>query len=159
MLIDKGHFIISNSATPTQAEIDGQFSCSKLTSTWESLADENSGRDDTGYMHINWLYQRIRKIGVTMPPSTSEQINKLLSLVQGRTYFITYWDALSNKERTSEVYTANSSAEMYSAVIKDGLWQDVTFNAIELGGENSEYSPEEGIIIADGEYIVVHVGE
>jgi hypothetical protein len=32
-------------------------------------------------------------------------------------------------------YTSNSHADMYSGVIKNGLWINFAFNAIEVAGE------------------------
>ena len=33
------------------------------------------------------------------------------------------------------MYTSNASTDWYSGVVMNGLLQDVSFNAIELGGE------------------------
>lgn len=112
-----------------------EFDVKNINPRWESIQTANSGRSDDGVMHIFWVKRKVRKLEITLPPSTASQVNAVLSLVQGQEYTLTYFDPLANAEKTINVYTSNSSANMYSGVLYNGLWQDVTFNAIELGGE------------------------
>ena len=108
--------------------IDGvEFRTKSLKVNFESLASEDSGRTDDGTMNINWVLSRIRKIEIEMPPCTTEEA--------ARIYNITYFDPLANRELTKEVYTSNSSADCYSGVLRNGLWQGISFNAIERAGE------------------------
>lgn len=125
-LRNKGDFIINNTYT---------FTPKSLKPSFDSLAAANSGRTDDGTMHIYWVLRRIRKLEIEMPPCTSAEAAAILDLVQGREYTITYWDILENDEKTITVYTSNSSADCYSGVIRNGLWQGLTFNAIEIAGE------------------------
>lgn len=126
-LTTKGHF-----------RVDGkEFVAKSINLKYESLADENSGRTDDGVMHIYWIFSRIRKIEITMPPCTVAESASILSLVQGKTYSLTYFDILSNTERTLQVYTSNSSGDIMSGVIMNGLVTGLKFNAIELAGENA----------------------
>lgn len=127
-LTNKGEFIINNNA-------NNKFTAKSLKPSFESLAASNSGRTDDGTMHIYWVLRKIRKLEIEMPPCTSADAARLLSLVQGREYTITYWDILDNAEKTISVYTSNSSADCYSGVIRQGLWTGLTFNAIEIAGE------------------------
>lgn len=125
-LLTKGHFQINETQFPAKA----------LKVGFESLNSEDSGRTDDGVMHLNWIFRKIRKVEIEMPPITSAEVSNLLNLVQGTEYQLTYFDPLENAEKTIEVYTSNSSADLYSGMILDGLWQGVRFNAIELAGEN-----------------------
>ena len=125
-LLSKGHFQINR---------DKQFKAKSLRVSFESLAGEDSGRTDDGVMRINWVFRRIRKVEIEMPPCSSEEVAELLGLVQGQEYELTYYDPLDNVERTIEVYTSNSKSELYSGIVINGLWQGVSFNAIELAGE------------------------
>lgn len=124
-LTNKGNIIINGI----------EFKPKSMKPNYESLATEDSGRTDDGVMRIYWVLDRIRKWEIVMPPMTSEQQSRLLSLVQGREYYMTYWDTLANQEITRKFYTSNSSADMYSGYTKNGLWLECSFNAIELGGE------------------------
>ena len=125
-LTTKGHFKINNE----------QFEAKSLRVNYESLSGEDSGRTDDGVMRINWIFKKVRKVEIEMPPMESSNLSKLLSLVQGQEYSLTYFDPLDNVEKTIQVYTSNSKTDLYSGMILKGLWQGVAFNAIELAGEN-----------------------
>lgn len=125
-LTTKGHFKINNE----------QFEAKSLRVNYESLSGEDSGRTDDGVMRINWIFKKVRKVEIEMPPMKSSNLSKLLSLVQGQEYNLTYFDPLDNAEKTIQVYTSNSKIDLYSGMILKGLWQGVAFNAIELAGEN-----------------------
>lgn len=117
-------------------KINGQkFAVQSLKVNWESLQADDSGRTDDGVMHITWVKRKVRKLEIGLPPCTSQKISALFSLIQGQEYNITYFDPLENKEKAIRVYTSNSSTDCYSGVIKGGIWQNATFNAIELAGE------------------------
>ena len=112
-----------------------QFNPQELSLTIESLADENSGRTQDGVMHINWIWNKIRKIEIKLPPMTGSELSNIMGAVQGQIYDITYFDTLDDKWETRKVYTSNSSFSCYSGVYYHGLWQDASFNAIEIAGE------------------------
>lgn len=127
-LTKKGNFKIGNTEfTPKQGG---------LKVTYESLATDDSGRTADGVMHITYIFSKIRVLEITMPPMTPSEVNTLLNKVQGKTYSITYYDPLANAEKTITCYTSQSTAECYSGVLNSkGLWQGVTFKAIQTGGE------------------------
>lgn len=110
-----------------------EYKAQSLKVNFESLASEDSGRTDDGVMHINWVLSKIRKVEIKIAPTKNP--SAILSAVQGKTYSLTYFDPLANSEKTIQAYTSNSAADLYSGVLFNGLWQDVGFNAIELGGE------------------------
>lgn len=113
-----------------------QFMPQELSIKIDSLADENSGRTQDGVMRINWIWNKIRKVEVKLPPMNGEELSRILSAVQGQVYNITYYDTLDNRWETRQVYTSNSSADCYSGIYYGGLWQNASFNAIEIAGEN-----------------------
>lgn len=125
-LLSTGHFQINGNK---------QFEAKSIKVGFESLTSENTGRTDDGVLHIDWVFRRIRKIEIEMPPLTSPEASNILSLVQGQEYSLTYFDPLDNTEKTIYVYTSNSSADLYSGMVLNGLWQGISFNAIELEGE------------------------
>lgn len=126
-LTTKGHFKIGNN----------EFAAKSIRVNFESLASDDSGRTADGVMHISWVLRKIRKVEIELPPTKDlDELSNLLSLVQGREYNLTYWDPLDNAEKTIKAYTSNSSADMYNGFLYNGMWQGVSFNAIELGGEN-----------------------
>lgn len=113
-----------------------QFMPQELSIKIDSLADENSGRTQDGVMRINWIWNKIRKVEVKLPPMNGDELSRILSAVQGQVYNITYFDTLDNRWETRQVYTSNSSADCYSGIYYGGLWQNASFNAIEIAGEN-----------------------
>lgn len=126
-LTNRGCFIINNAS---------EFTPRSLKVNYESLATDDSGRTADGIMHVDYIFSRIRKLQIEMPPMTPQEVHRLLSLVQGQTYSIKYYDPLADAVKEIEVYTSGSSADCYSGVLNsNGLWQGVSFNAIELGGE------------------------
>lgn len=129
-LTSKGHFIVSSDLYN-----DLEFAAKSIKTNYESLSSEDSGRTDDGVMRINWIFRRIRKVEIEMPPMKAAEVSKLLSAVQGQEYYLTYFDMLDNTEKTIKVYTSNSSGECYSGILLNGLYQGVSFNAIELAGE------------------------
>lgn len=128
-LSSKGNIIINNSYEVSPAK-DG------LHIGYESLASDNSGRTLDGVMHIYWVFNKIRKIEVKMPPLTASEASAILSRVQGKIYNLTYWDLIDNSQKTIQVYTSNSAADCYSGYVKNGLYEGISFNAIEIAGEN-----------------------
>lgn len=124
-LTSKGHFKIGNV----------EFKAKSIKVNYESLASEDSGRTADGVFHVNWILNRIRKVEIEMPPCLGTEASTLLALVQGKIYELTYFDTLTNAEKTIQVYTSNSQGDLYSGVLYNGLWQGVGFNAIEVSGE------------------------
>lgn len=122
-----------------------------LKVTIDSLADENSGRTRDGVMHINYIYNKIRKLEIELPPFKADDRSymEVLSLVQGHEYTIQYYDPIDRDEVVRRFYTSNSSADVYSGVLYGGVWQGVKFNAIEVAGENDNVYIPNNITISD----------
>ena len=98
----------------------------------DSLAQENSGRTEDGMMHIYWTRPKMRKFEITLKPSSAADISKVLSLVQGKQYYMVVYDMLLDQEIIVHCYTSNAAGSIYSGVLYGGLWQDVKFSAIEV---------------------------
>ena len=127
-LSNKGNFIIDDNL---------EISPKKMLIQYDSLASENSGRTLDGVMHIYWVFNKMRKLEIELRPCSSEYAAAVLSRVQGKEYDIKYYDVVDNAVRTIHCYTSNSSADIYSGVVRNGLYQGVKFNAIEIAGEIS----------------------
>ena len=109
------------------------YTAQNIKAELQSLQSENSGRTEDGVMHIDWIYHKIRKFTITMPPSTQATVSALLNSIQGE-YTLTIYDPIAG-ESTYNCYTSNSSTDLYSGVVKNGLWQNITFSAIQKDGE------------------------
>lgn len=151
-LSNKGNFIINNEL---------EVSPKSLVLNFESLASENSGRTLDGVMHIYWVFNRIRKLEIELPPTTPDVIAQIFSRVQGQEYYITYFDVLEDQEKTIHVYTSNSSADCYNGIVRNGLWKGAKFNAIEIAGELNFNPTREGVtpsITRGGDLVINTVG-
>jgi len=151
-LHNKGNIILNN---------EFEFAPKSLMINYESLASENSGRTLDGVMHIYWVFNRIRKLEIELPPCTPELIAMIFSRVQGQEYYITYFDTLAMAEKTIWVYTSNSSNECYSGVVRNGLYRGAKFNAIEIAGENNHTVINRGVtpsISSNGNLVITTIG-
>lgn len=111
-LSNKGNFMIG--AT--------EFVPKSLKIGYESLASDESRRVESGVMKIFWVRPKMVKLEIEMPPFKYEDRNNLISLVQGKIYDITFFDPDTNSERTVQVYTSNSSVDLYSGVLYNGMY-------------------------------------
>lgn len=121
-LSGKGNFIVNSK----------EYSPKSLTVTYDSLATSKSGRSDDGTMNITWVRQNIRKLEITMPPMKPAALKTLLADISGKKYNMTFHDPLTNSEKTLLMYTSNTKGECYSGVLYGGLYQGVSFSAIEV---------------------------
>ena len=113
-----------------------QESANSLLQKWW-LASEDSGRPEDGVMHIGWIKSRLRKVKITLPPMSQSDVSAALDAVLGKKYYIEYIDPIDGLKQLY-VYTSAGSAELYNARIHGGLWYNISFNAIEIGGSPSE---------------------
>lgn len=109
-----------------------EYKPKSLKVIYESLATSKSGRSDNGTMNITWVRQNIRRVEIEMPPMTLASVSALLTAVSGQKYNITIHDPRTNSEKTFQVYTSTSQGDCYSGVLHNGLYQGVSFNAIEV---------------------------
>lgn len=114
-----------------------EFPLSRLVVDFESLAKPDSGRSDNGVMHLDFIKPRLRKLKCTIVPSPQNKISQYLDAVLGKKYSIKYIDPIHGLHQLY-VYTSAGSAELYNARLHGGLWYNVTFNAIDMGGTEDE---------------------
>lgn len=110
-----------------------EFTPKSLSPQYESLASPDSGRVDSGEMVIvEWLQRKLVKLQVELPPFIigDTRYSSILNMVQGQEFQCTFYDLLSNTEKTINAYTSNSSGNWYSGIISDGIVQGITFNII-----------------------------
>ena len=121
-LTSKGNFKIGST----------EYSPKSLKFTYDSLATSKSGRADDGTMNITWVRTNIRKLEIMMPPMRASQLDNLLSAISGKKYYMTFYDPRTAAVVEVQMYTSNTSGECYSGVLHNGLYQGVSFSAIEV---------------------------
>ena len=80
---------------------------------------------------------RTRKLNIELKPDTPENISTIFNKVQGKIYFLTFFDPWTCAEMTRRMYTSNSDVEWYNGVLMSskGILQTARFSSIEMGGE------------------------
>ena len=127
-----GQYVFGIGSSPSSTYYN-TFNAKSIRQSWESLASEDSGRTLDGVMHIYWVQNKLRKFEIIMPPCTYSTIQGIINICQGKEYYITIWDPSVGGEATYHVYTSNASSDMYSGIVRNGLWENFEFHAIELG--------------------------
>lgn len=109
-----------------------EYSPKSMSFTYDSLATSKSGRADDGTMKITWVRRNITKIEIVMPPMKPSALKTLLADISGKKYNMTFHDPLTNTVVEKEMYTSNTKGACYSGVLHGGLYQGVSFSAIEV---------------------------
>ena len=99
-----------------------------------NVANEDSGRDEKGIMHITWLRRDVRKVAMKWNALTGNEVKAIRDLMQGKKYEFTYFDA---GMQTMSAYTGDSDYAIYSYhphIFGDqgGLYTDFSIDAVEL---------------------------
>lgn len=97
-----------------------------------SVASEDSGRTEDGYMHITWVRPDVVKISMVWKALTGNELQTLINLIQGKEFTLTYREFGTDK--TANVYVAEvnytcKSQKLFSS--EGGLYVDISANAIE----------------------------
>ena len=100
-----------------------------VTVQYSSLASEDSGRDESGYMHITWLRPLVRKVGLKYAMMTGDELEYMRLMMQGKEFSFTFAD--SNGVTTMDAYTSEINATLYTRLRDVDLYKDVTINVIE----------------------------
>lgn len=98
-----------------------------------NLTGSSTGRDESGYNHIDWIRRDLRKVTVTYSAATGDEVRYLRDLVQGNEYDFTYEDL--GQVQTFHAYTGDMSYTLYTKTRypdEGGLYTDVTFDAVEI---------------------------
>lgn len=91
----------------------------------ESIADPNSGLTDDGIMNVEFIRSNRRKLNFSYAVLSARELQYTLNLVQGKTYKLQFSEY--GRAATMDAYTSSVSYDE----IKLGLYQNVTFSAIE----------------------------
>ena len=77
-----------------------------------NVMGSSTGRDETGYMHFDWLRRDVRKVFLAYNALTGSEVAYLENLMQGKTFVFTFWDGTSVK--TMNAYVGESSYDFYN---------------------------------------------
>lgn len=98
----------------------------------ENLASSDSGRVESGMMHITWIRRDIRKVNMTFGVISGAEVNYMLNLMQGQEFNFTYYD---NGAKTISAYVGKCSYGTKTYAIRaneGGIYTDFKINVIEM---------------------------
>lgn len=58
----------------------------------ENVVGPDSGRTEDGYMHIDWRRRDVRKVSMTFKFLTGNEVNEMVSLMQGKEFDFRFMD-------------------------------------------------------------------
>ena len=106
---------------PTDVEIDH-----------ENIVSSDSGRTESGKMHITWVRGDVRKVNLTYKYLTGAEADFMLGLMQGKEFRFTYYD---NGLHTISAYVGKCSYKQHNLALhssEGGLYTDFKINIIEM---------------------------
>lgn len=106
---------------PSEVEIDH-----------DNMVSSDSGRVESGEMHITWIRGDIRKVNLTFKFLTGDEVNYMLNMMQGKEFRFTYYD---NGSVTISAYTGKCSYKQHNLTLfsdEGGLYTDFKINVIEM---------------------------
>ena len=133
---NKYKILFHASSTPTATEQANNIVIPRLDGlhiSLETIANENSGRDLSGNMHITWVKTDLRKLEIELPPCSYAEVARVRSIALARKAYVTYIDPYTNTERTTHYYNSGGSADVYSGVVHNGLITGFSFSVIDIG--------------------------
>lgn len=77
-----------------------------------NVMGSSTGRDETGYMHFDWLRRDVRKVFLEYAALTGSEVAYLEGLMQGKQFTFTFWDGTGTQ--TMNAYVGESSYEFYN---------------------------------------------
>lgn len=96
-----------------------------------NVMGSSTGRDETGYMHFDWVRRDVRKVFLVYNALTGSEVAFLENLMQGKTFTFTFLDGTTVK--TMEAYVGESSYEhySYSDIYSEPVYTNFSMNVIE----------------------------
>lgn len=96
-----------------------------------NVAGADSGRDETGIMHIDWVRRDVRKVFLHYNYMTATELATLIGLTQGKEFTLTFRDQGATK--TMSGYVGESSYEFYNyGPGGEAIYKDVELHVIEM---------------------------
>ena len=98
----------------------------------DNIVSSDTGRTESGYMHITWIRPTVRKVKLSYDFITGAEVARLHGLMQGREFNFTYYD---NGSKTMRAYAGKDSYSMVNLsryASEGGLYRDYSIDIIEM---------------------------
>lgn len=88
-------------------------------------------RTDDGKLHKKLARKGVRKVTLKYASLTKAQLAELLTLLNKEEFQLTYPDP-KDGVKTIKAYCSDITQDLYSAVLYNGMWKDISFSVIEV---------------------------
>jgi len=96
-----------------------------------NVAGADSGRDESGIMHIDWVRRDVVKVYLHYNFMTATELNTLYALTQGKEFTFKYYDRGS--VQTISAYVGETTYEFYAYSVEGvPIYRDVEIHVIEM---------------------------
>ena len=96
-----------------------------------NVVGADSGRDETGIMHIDWVRRDVRKVYLHYNAITKTELAYLMNLMQGKEFTFKFID--QGSVQTIYAYVGESSYEFYSysSAYDEGVYTNFEIHVVE----------------------------
>lgn len=95
-----------------------------------NIVGSESGRDESGIMHIQWVRGDVRKVYLKYNALTGREVKYLKELMQGQQFYFTFLQ--DDDVVTIDAYGGESNYESYSYALGDKIYLNFNLHVIEL---------------------------
>lgn len=98
----------------------------------DNIVSEETGRTESGRMHISWVRPTVRTVKLTYERITGAEVAFLHNLMQGKEFSFTYYD---NGIKTMEAYAGRdgyAQQNLSNYASEGGMYRDYTIDVIEI---------------------------
>jgi len=97
-----------------------------------NVVGSDSGRDEAGIMHIDWVRRDVRKVILHYNAITETELAYLMGLMQGKEFVFKFRD--QGTVQTINAYASESNYQFYSysSMYAEGVYTDFETHVIEM---------------------------
>ena len=97
-----------------------------------NVVGADSGRDESGLMHIDWVARDKRKVFLHYNAMSASELTTMLNLLQGEEFSFKFLD--HGTVQTMDAYCGECNYQFYtnSSLYTESIYTDVEFHVIEM---------------------------
>ena len=97
-----------------------------------NVVGSDSGRDEAGLMHIDWVRRDCRKVFLHYNAMSASELATMVSALQGKEFSFKFLD--QGSVQTMNAYCSECNYEFYtnSSLYDEAIYTDVEFHVIEM---------------------------
>ena len=97
-----------------------------------NVVGSDSGRDESGLMHIDWIRRDVRKVFLTYNAISESELLYIMDLMQGQEFQFKFLDKGTVQTMNAYVGESNYKYYSYSDLYSEGVYVEFSMNVIEL---------------------------